>query len=196
MIIRDSGSSKVGQSGWLLTLDERAYAKYGTPFALCSLSLFALFLWWEVMKSEAMFLLIVAIPLTGFLLVSAVNAFRTRGMAYMQYSCEKSMVQNYCRDKTNRVDCSSVTFITVVERDFAIGKATITKCFYVFSNVPFSSKTIRGNGLFMFKRLWQGSVVFIPVNDQTKNWIQQTFGTIKVAAYPRISCLNAISKTD
>lgn len=182
----------ISLSGYLFENKVRLSNKYfpwlGFPF----IGLFGVFLWVEAIKH--------ALSLPHLLLSSLWSCFcvwlvwsysYTHKIASLEYSCMQNKVINQLQDSKHTVYLDNTVFTALLKVEFAYGKSTQNKEFYIISNFPISSRAIGDKqGLFLFKKLYQQELVVIPKNTSTQIWLLEALGIKQISEYPRITISN------
>lgn len=181
-------------TGYVLTDAERAAQKYIAPFGIGLMAIFACILWIEAVKSGGSVIhYLFACCLSAPTIFLVINSFRMRSIVELTFCIDAKTVSNFSKGKKTSLHHFQTQFITVLTRDFAYGKATVTKKFYLFSPHPIAPQYIRGQGLSVLKRLSDQNIIIIPQNQSTEAWVIDKLHLASVPDYPVVACLQGNS---
>ena len=122
-------------TGYVLTDAERAAQKYIAPFGIGLMAIFACILWIEAVKSGGSIVhYLFACCLSAPTIFLVINSFRMRSIVELMFCVDAKTVSNFSKGKKTSLHHFQTQFITVLTRDFAYGKATVTKkILFIFS---------------------------------------------------------------
>lgn len=177
-------------SGYLCP-DERTLRRYLIPVGGVIMICFGGVLWVEAFRNiDSLLHWLLAVGwslLVAFLLVRSPSVIDN-----MQFSVEPGRVTNSCPSSGEVVlEVSRGLFVTTATVEFAYGKATTNKAFYLFSSKHFESDSVVvGGGLSALERLHKRGIVIVPKNKDTEAWIEAEM-KIKVPVFPAYVLLDS-----
>ena len=177
-------------SGYLFESNIRFASKCAPWFGFPIIGLFGVLLWVETIKCFFSLPLLLLAFLWSCLCVWLVWSYNyTRKIDSIKYSCIQNKVINQLQDGKRTVYLDNTVFAALLKAEFAYGKSTQNKEFYIISNSPISLCTIGDkHGLFLFKKLYQQGIVAIPKSTSTQAWLLEALNIIQISEYPRITC--------
>jgi len=177
-------------SGYLFDSNIRFASKYAPWFGFPFIGLFGVLLWVETIKhSFSLPHLLLAFLWSCMCVWSAWSCIYMHKVDSIEYSCIQNKVINQLQDSKHTVYLDKTVFAALLKVEFAYGKSTQNKEFYIVSNFPISSYAIGDKqGLFLFKKLYEQGIVVIPKNTFTQVWLFEALGIKQISEYPRITC--------
>ena len=173
--------------GHICTKEERMIRCYGVPFGFIVMLVFACVLWMEATRNIGSLLhWLFAGGWSAFVASLIVIFCRSSDIAGMQFYINEFEIGNICAKRNTRIELSENVYFTMYTCDFAYGKATVSRSFYLFSLKPFEDDYIKGEGLFVIKQLNKCGVIVIPRNKETDAWIVSVFKIPEFPSYPKI----------
>ena len=187
----DENTQKALMSGYVYGQEEHSFRIFALIFAPPALLIFDIVLWFQYFKSNLPGLLIFAALFTCFFIGLIFVNLKIRSVDNLQFAIYDNRMINQSKTKLIFLDLDATLtlYCTKETREFAYGKSTQNKVFYLFSDHPFSAEHIDGEGMFFLNRLHQHNILIIPENAQTNAWLAQKYGNITIPDCPRVACL-------
>ena len=184
-------------SGYVCGQEERRFRVFALIFATPLLLGFDIFLWFSCFNSQSLGSFICTVVFTCFLIIMVIINVKIRAVDDLWFAIQDSHILNQSNHNSISIDLDTAATIycTKETREFAYGKSTQNKVFYLFSDHPFSAEHIYGEGLFFLKHLHQHNILIVPETPQTTVWLVQKFGNTTIPKYPRVACLLSARRT-
>ena len=187
----NENTQKALMSGYVYGQAEHSFRIFALIFATPLLLIFDIVLWYHYFKSGLLGLLIFTVLYTFFLIGIFLINLKIRLVDNLQFAIYHNRIINQSKAKLIFLDLDATVtvYCTKETREFAYGKSTQNKVFYLFSDHPFSAEHIDGEGMFFLNRLHQHNILIIPENAQTNAWLAQNYRNITIPDCPRVACL-------
>lgn len=176
-------------SGFVLSSDERIVRRIA-PLVFCPIMCgMCLIFWIEAITSNTFIHWLASTVFTVFFVLLLNNYRNTKIVDSLKYALADKHVTNICEHIEYKLSLEESIYITVVVRVFFYGKATKNKEFYLFSNQPFTTSVIKGEGLMLLKNLIEHKILVIPKTPDTLQWVNSEYKIANVPLYPKVACI-------
>ena len=175
--------------GYICTKEEQILRKYFAPIGLAAMLTFACILFDQAVKYNSSAHWLFAIVWFMFVVCLIARSYSCRIVDNMQFCVKSNIIENTSSRKDSVIlDLSAKIYTTRITHEFAYGKATQERSFYLFSSKPFVLDNLK-NGLYAFKKLHKEGILIIPCNGETDMWYTSIIGTSIVPSYPNVACV-------
>ncbi len=179
---------KTDFNSYVLTKEEHIIRRYIVPFfGFPMLLLFSLYLWIFAFKhpenvghwgfASGWFLFVIALM---------VYFYTHRTIDEMQYHIGEHSISNTTPLKKDlKLNLFDQLYITLVSVEFAYGKATIMRKFYLFSPQPFSNDDFKGSGgLITLEHFHKLGIIIFPTNERVDKWLNTELKINDIPEFP------------
>lgn len=177
-------------TGYICTDEERVLIKYVATFGLIVLVLFDCILWVQVFNNKSSLAhWLCAAGWSGFVAYLVVLHFRCRIVRQTQFRVTPGGIIMNIYNPNNAVvlDVHDGIYITLVSFEFAYGKASKRKTFYLYSATPYTSDLENGGGLYALERIIRKGILIVPQDKEVDAWIASELKISNVPRYPAVA---------